>query len=208
MQPEPKAGEWGATSLAMPSLLSEGGRLLTSNEDGNLILFNGKHAVAALQSLAPRVAAMSDGEKEACEWLGGALTAIFKDGLAMAVFEFDTPYDRLTHIAVQALAHEEDCGPSVVSEASESCVAGGGWVPGSGRRVGSGGRVGRVARTSFLSSPHNNGWCLRITQGEALSTLCWRRFFSSAGLGWWRGVGAQGLPCHAVDLARAGGGFT
>lgn len=112
MQPEPKAGDWGATSLAMPSLLSEGGRLLTSNEDGHLILFNGKHAVAALQALAPRVAAMSDEEKEACEWLGGALHAVFNDGLAMGVFEFDGPYERLMHIAVQTLAHEEDCSPS------------------------------------------------------------------------------------------------
>lgn len=149
------------------------------------MIFNGKHAVAALQSLAPRVAAMSDEEKETCEWLGGALTAIFKDGLAMAVFEFDTPYERLTHITVQALAHEEDCG---------RCVRGIGWWL--GRRAGSGGPAGRVALRSFLPSPRNNRWCLRIAQGEALSIVLVERFCLSRGGG------------RGVDRTRAGGGFT
>ena len=48
-------GTWGATSLACPSLVAQGGHELISVEDGKFVIFNGKHITQALTAARDRV---------------------------------------------------------------------------------------------------------------------------------------------------------
>jgi len=99
--------DWGATALAGPSLVAEGGRIISSKEDGKYVIFNGKHMVAALQRIASTtLQGLSDAQLEALPWWDDAVARIFQKGLSMAVFEFqDGVYTHLRHRSVQALSH-------------------------------------------------------------------------------------------------------
>ena len=101
-------GNWGATALAGPTLMSEGDAVMTSSEDGGLILFNGKHIICALHLVAARYSAMSASEGSLAAWVCPRLESIFKEGMRFEIYQFRDPYDRLRHMSIQALAHEQE----------------------------------------------------------------------------------------------------
>ena len=101
-------GGWGATSLKGPSLISDnGGKVMHSTTDGNVILFDGKHVVAALRNVYDQYASKSEEERAGLEWLSEPLEEVLTKGLKMEVYQF-AEYDRLTHKCWQALAHEQE----------------------------------------------------------------------------------------------------
>jgi hypothetical protein len=75
-------GSWGMTSLAGPSIVSEGGTKQCSAEDGKFVIFNGKHIVKALlvareYATAATAAHAADGSASAAvDGTGGSTPAI------------------------------------------------------------------------------------------------------------------------------------
>ena len=101
--------DWGATTLAGPSLIAEGGKIITSREDGKCVIFNGKHMITALKRFGDTIEGLTEAQLESIEWWDDVVARIFQHGLSFTVFEFqDGVYSHLRHRSVQALAHEED----------------------------------------------------------------------------------------------------
>lgn len=129
-------GDYGSTTLAKPSLvLDQTGNEMISAIDGCYILNNGKQFIAALQALQPEyekaseevekvLAAKAGAEgangqntEAACPpegqedlwpcWLVPDLRTAYKEGLIVDYVRYPSD-DRLTHIAIQCLAHEQE----------------------------------------------------------------------------------------------------
>ena len=100
-------------------------QVVISAADGLAVLNNGKHWVAALREVKPLyekakaeaeaacppaeagAAAEVDEESSWPEWLVPELRRVFAEGLLVDYLKYPSD-DRLTHIAMQCLAHEQD----------------------------------------------------------------------------------------------------
>ena len=95
--------------MAGPSLIAEGGTLITTKEDAKYEVFNGLHMEAALENLRSSLEGQTPEYCEALSWWDDVIARIFQQGLLFTVYEFqDGAYTHLRHRAVQALSHEED----------------------------------------------------------------------------------------------------
>jgi hypothetical protein len=117
-----KAGDYGATTLAIPSVLATPGHdLQTSREDGRYRLNNGKSTVAALKmllaevetagGLTPPVAnagsASSATSSTMPEWATGKLLDVFVNGLRVDIVMYPVEDDALI-VAINGLAHDSE----------------------------------------------------------------------------------------------------
>ena len=68
-----REGSNGATGLAGPSLMADVGTVMVSVEEGDLVLYNGKHLVAALRNVQREIKAMTEKEREQQHWFDTVL---------------------------------------------------------------------------------------------------------------------------------------
>lgn len=97
-------------------------QVVVSGGDGLVVLNNGKHFIAALQDLQPMFEDAKQKAEAACppdggdasiqddiwpEWLVPDLRMAFTDGVLLDQVKYSSD-DRLTHVAIQCLAHETE----------------------------------------------------------------------------------------------------
>ena len=78
-------GDWGSTTLAGPSLIAEGGKIIFSKEDAKFVIFNGLQIVSALLRLKTEIDGKSTEECETLPWWDDAIARIFQHGLLFIV---------------------------------------------------------------------------------------------------------------------------
>ena len=99
-------GDFGQTVMAKPSLLlNVSEQPVQSTWDGNYVINNGKHFVAALKGIDKYLTELQPDEPP--EWLVPELARVFAEGLLVDWYKYPVD-DRLIHSALQCLAHEQE----------------------------------------------------------------------------------------------------
>ena len=101
-------GEYGMNILKKPAVLSADGTtkgLKETGTDGNAVLVDGKHCIAALQEISKRVKADESGDEL---MLSPNLMKVLEEGVLVSVLEFPDAHDDDAILAWCVAAHDSD----------------------------------------------------------------------------------------------------